>query len=271
MDGTKSPTRAIGTLDEDARFAQLAAAAYDQAAAAKRAAADEGYAQFEAFSDARTGADCFLCWNGTEAVIVFRGTQCDLKDIVTDLDVRHEQLQGRHGIKVHRGFYEQYLAVHMQLADFLDGAEFERVVAVGHSLGGALAVLATFQGLAREAVTFGCPRVGDKAFATTMQGTGRPHRRYMLGADIVPWLPTLVMGYRHDAPSTYITANRRRVIRSASLWRQLLGVARATLTFRWASGWAVVPVPRRFFTDHRIKGYADALSRDADTVEEAPA
>ncbi|KAL6643766.1 hypothetical protein ACP70R_018532 [Stipagrostis hirtigluma subsp. patula] len=80
-----------------------------------------------------------------------------------------------------------------------------RVTATGHSLGGALALLAapdvaqelSGAGVPVSAVTFGAPLVGNRAFCELLTSCGVRVLRVVTGRDIVPTLPPESMGYVH--------------------------------------------------------------------------
>jgi pimeloyl-ACP methyl ester carboxylesterase len=74
----------------------------------------------------------------------------------------------------------------------------KRLILCGHSLGGAVATIIAshlqdrfpYLGL----VTFGSPRPGGRKFRDRLQV---PHLRYVHGDDIVPHLPSSLLGFRH--------------------------------------------------------------------------
>ena len=78
-----------------------------------------------------------------------------------------------------------------------------RVRVTGHSRGAALAVLCAldlqynFPDRCYEAVLFGCPRVGNAAFARSYDRRVFMTMRVEQGADIVCRVPPAVLGYRH--------------------------------------------------------------------------
>ncbi len=82
------------------------------------------------------------------------------------------------------------------------------MTAVGHSVGGALALLdALF--LSRQlnqivkAITYGMPRVGNQAFADFVDGNV-PLTHINNKEDPIPTLPPLSLGYRHASGEIHI-------------------------------------------------------------------
>jgi predicted lipase len=88
------------------------------------------------------------------------------------------ELPGGYFIEVHRGFYQAYLSVGDEVQKLIeeqsDGIS-KRLIFTGHSLGGALAILASLKcrilNLPHKVITFGCPRVGSRALASYMRHT----------------------------------------------------------------------------------------------------
>ena len=103
------------------------------------------------------------------------------------------------GGKVHRGFLSAFAEVSDDLDEIVSTKTPDQSLwLTGHSLGGALAVIAAahielfhVQGIC----TFGCPRVGNEAFANALPN--EQHARYTFRDDWVPSLPPEITGYRH--------------------------------------------------------------------------
>lgn len=84
------------------------------------------------------------------------------------------------------------------------------VYVAGHSLGGALATLASIDLKMNlklpdvRLISFGSPRVGNAVFAEWFQKSIGPHWRFTHNQDIVPSLPPVYMGFRHSAQEIWI-------------------------------------------------------------------
>lgn len=126
------------------------------------------------------------------AVICFRGTK-QIKDWITNVKMDKAPITDpttnvRIG-NMHKGFHDAYRSVHDDIAARLQGYEDLPLYITGHSLGGALAVVATwYQSSARLAAcyTFGAPRVGDQDLIDRFK---TPIYRVVNGPDPVPFVP----------------------------------------------------------------------------------
>ena len=146
-------------------------------------------------------------------VIVFRGTE-NLLDWRTNMRIAWTVLQG--GVRVHTGFFRAYRPIRKRLFDKVVAliAEKSRPVYItGHSLGGALAVMATAElanhdeAAVRDSLaacyTFGCPKAGDSSFD---QFVKVPLYRITNGVDLVPAVPPVFTGYKHAGDTRYFGA-----------------------------------------------------------------
>ncbi len=151
------------------------------------------------------GTEGFVAESETTLVVAFAGTDPVVAaNWITDFNIR----TGSGG--VHRGFADGVEGVWPALVAALAGTT-KRIFLVGHSLGGALAVVAAWRltatirdrrtGCQRGAridvgriagvLTFGMPRAGDEAFAAAYRSRGlwQKTARLEYGSDIVPSLP----------------------------------------------------------------------------------
>lgn len=245
----------------DLIYQQLSAAAYLPDADAKRSVARLGYRFEGAIHDKTTGADLIVCSNENETVVAFRGTEKNYADIMADLKFRRVDLIPSGKIRVHRGFRAQWGAIRPKLRKMIGENGDSRLIFTGHSLGGALAVIA---GLSwpwcQRVVTFGAPRVGSKAIKQVFKDEQILHTRYVYGADIVPAVPLMAMGFRHDGRPVYLTTNGE-AIRDCPLWQELFGRFLSVFSLKWKSGWTLCPVPERMYLDHKIANYGRVLER----------
>ncbi|EFA76653.1 hypothetical protein PPL_09958 [Heterostelium album PN500] len=153
----------------------------------------------------------FIAITGETIVMAFRGTQgISIKNWITDLNFPPTSpFPAFPAAKVHRGFLNAYLNVQNETITGIKNAlalcpNCNRFVATGHSLGGALAILAvadvfpTIIDLPIDMYTYGSPRVGDVAFAEYFESTVlQNYWRVVNHHDIVPHLPTKDMGFYH--------------------------------------------------------------------------
>ena len=136
------------------------------------------------------GTQAFLAKRDKDkmAVLAFRGTQKeDPRDIVTDLKANFYQDQK--GVKIHDGFYRAYKCVETDINNAVGTLRDFALYVTGHSLGGALALLATralnSDNLA-SCYTYGSPKVGNEEFGEDIKP---PIYRVVNAYDIVPISP----------------------------------------------------------------------------------
>ena len=131
-----------------------------------------------------------------ETLVVFRGTEKNLEDILVDLNIKKED-------GTHKGFNQAYLSVHAELKKLVDKDKPAKFI--GHSLGGALAIKAgTFHiGSDKQIITFGAPRVFTKKYAKFYESCEITHR-FENKCDPVPYLPPYSFGFRHVGKTLYL-------------------------------------------------------------------
>jgi hypothetical protein len=101
------------------------------------------------------------------SALVFRGTS-GFEGWLSNLKAIQTGWMG--GGSVHSGFKSDFLGLWQKIEPFLLRNDFPLYV-TGHSLGGALAVLAASIFPARAVYTFGAPKTGDSIFADLLKNT----------------------------------------------------------------------------------------------------
>ena len=226
------------------------------------------------------GTQAFLAKRETDkvAVLAFRGTEADSwNDIQTDLKFRF--YKGEHGLKIHWGFRDAYGKVGETVKAAVDKkTQGYSLYITGHSLGGALAIIAAKE-LGRDSLaacyTFGSPRVGNEELGEEIRA---PIYRIVNAADGVPrvplswasrcaaflisfvrpswgdWIEKNFCGYMHLGDMRYLTAcdgdlSKLKVIPNLSMPFRAWRMARRMI----ANGPSVAG------TDHRIDNYRAKL------------
>jgi hypothetical protein len=216
-----------------------------------------------------------------DAVIAFRGT-ADLRNWLTDLQCDLRPWRSAHA-RVHHGFLAAWRSIRDETIQTVeDLGPKRRLWLTGHSLGGALAMLAALElkSVASNAAnlagcyTFGQPRVGNADFRDWFNAVLRDKTfRVVHSDDIVARVPWLLGSYHHAGheiffpnavfprfgvtpPSTTLnlelgTLNYRV---NPSIWAKLpsdlIGLARA-----WFSGFDAL------LADHYVRSYINLLAR----------
>jgi len=143
--------------------------------------------------------EAFIARQKNDLIISFRGTK-GKADWLRNLKLRTVN-DGGFG-HVHRGFYEAYDVVKDGIRDAVQMAGTSRVFLTGHSLGGAIAMIAAadlsvigYDDKINSIYTFGQPRTGKPDFRTYYNSMFKDKTfRFVYNDDIVPRLPP---GYKH--------------------------------------------------------------------------
>ena len=138
-----------------------------------------------------TGATAFVVKRKSIDVIVFRGTQKKVNDILTDMLVVPVPYVGR---LCHGGFVAQHASIWGKIKKHLDPKK--RTLITGHSLGGALAELSAAKLNGKHdninLITFGKPNVFFKGFKRPMKLDTQIS--CVQGSDMVARVPRLCYG-----------------------------------------------------------------------------
>lgn len=199
-----------------ARFAEIA---YLDDRPAKKEFKKFGYTKHKFIE--KDGAQCHVVSNDIEVVVCFRGTEpSEFSDIKADLNAFPDRANNGNGW-VHNGFQEEVNKIWDDILKQLNlkGNEGKKLFITGHSLGGAMATIATSRlgDKVKALFTFGSPRVGTRSFVKSFSHI--PHYRFVNNNDIVPKVPFAFLGYRHHVSPTYI--NYYGNIRPATYWQRV--------------------------------------------------
>ena len=183
-------------------MARLAELAYEDHAVIEVQCKQWGFEIVKRLEDSLTDTQGFIVSHPDYSVLAFRGTEPGkLRDWLIDATV-DQRLMTDLG-NVHGGFRKAYRSVHDQIIDLALLWGGKPLFITGHSLGGALATLATYT-LARPRAariwlyTFGSPRVMDKdAAAQFNHWFGGRSFRMVNNSDPVARVPPRLSNYWH--------------------------------------------------------------------------
>lgn len=244
-----------------------------------------GFTLIETFN--ANGTQAFLVSNDNLKmnVLAFRGTESDIRDIKADLKASTLEVDG---YKVHSGFYHAFNEVKEDVEFALEELTNGYALYItGHSLGGALAMLAT-KYIVSDSIgacyTFGGPRVASSNFSDSIK---TPIYRVVNAADIVPRMPPAyivhilisileilhipflssftvkllekILDYRHHGDMRYLTSCKAdysdlRVIQNPTIIDRAVRMINRFISAGFKAG----------ATDHFVKNYCDKLENYAD-------
>ena len=165
-----------------------------------------------------SGGQAYVAYNDDSLFVIYRSTDAedgwdltlnvltDLKAYYTDLDFLDDnpELANKFGdLKVHSGFHKEYLRYREQVLSQTQKHPNKRIYVSGHSLGGALASLTSLDIVAQTGrdvtlVTFGAPRVGNKAYQQLSDHLIPATYRVVINGDPIPRVPGSVLDYQHS-------------------------------------------------------------------------
>jgi hypothetical protein len=159
----------------------------------------------QTFWDNKTSTFCYFGKynNSNQYVLAFEGSQ-DNKDLIIDLQIA-QLVPYKHypDAKVHSGFWKSYLAVSNKIYKVLISHKVKDLFITGHSLGGALATIASLDiveelGIKNVSmVSLGAPRVGNAEYAGLYSSMLNNYYRLTHASDTVVHLPYMYLNYRH--------------------------------------------------------------------------
>ena len=150
--------------------------------------------------DHETDAQAVIQDHGERVTIAFRGSS-SRSDWIGNMLVPLTQVQGLSpGACAHMGFLRQYRSLHNRILAHLAKTGATRVTLTGHSLGGAIAVIAAAclpEHVSCDLITFGAPRPGNRNLSECALKRCVTCVRVVNDRDIVPCMPPQVFGFQH--------------------------------------------------------------------------
>lgn len=188
--------------------------------------ADRAYAE-STVRDELTGTDVLITRHDGATIVAFRGSS-EIRDWL--VNAQFGFWSDKYG-RVHRGFVFAWASVAAKVIESV--GPHDAVYLTGHSLGGALALIAA-RDLVKNlvyptaVVTFGAPRVGDAAWCRDYDAIlGGRTDQFVAQGDPVPLVPPLLSGYRDCGHERYLTDGGRLLTDpwiGAELFSDALGV-----------------------------------------------
>ena len=155
------------------------------------------------FKDLDKDLQCFYATLNNDIYIVFRGTS-SISDVINDVNFIPKKFLGCYA---HRGYVNSYACCNDSLLSYVSNNvnPNSRIYISGHSLGGALSLLASavlsekFPMIDIVLVTFGCPKVFLKLPNAEKLVKDVLSYRFVNGDDVVPNLPKSIFTHVSDA------------------------------------------------------------------------
>jgi hypothetical protein len=150
------------------------------------------------------------------AVIILRGTEASLFDILQDL--YFARINTDHG-DLHGGFSSGYTSMHGQVQKLLDRYQPKRVWITGHSLGGALSVVCAYKLLQDQkypiagVMTFGQPMVVKSNMADYLGP--KLKGKFVHFVNNMDPVVNIVRPYVHFGHLVWVTGDEQTIIRSS--------------------------------------------------------
>ena len=169
-------------------------------------------AEFLDYGIVMSGGQAYVVTEMDKIIVAFRDTGSDKRwerilNMLTDARATLKKMSYLDDselseIKVHEGFVSEYMLFREKVIEYVDMYPEKEVHVVGHSLGGALATLASFDiasSLNREVntVTFGAPRVGTSDFRNAFDELPINLFRVVVANDPIARVPGMLIPYEH--------------------------------------------------------------------------
>lgn len=197
----------------------------------------DGVTVVNSFSGLVTGIAGYVAIDNArkEIVLSVRGSN-NIRNWITDFVFTWTSCPFVADCKVHQGFQAAWSEISAAALTAINNASAAnpdyRVIATGHSLGGAVATLGAVylrqQGLELDVYSYGSPRVGNDKFANYVTTEGPGEYRVTHTDDPVPRLPPIVFGYRHTTPEYWLSEDSNSTVYPISDIKVCEGTANIT-------------------------------------------
>ena len=169
-------------------------------------------AEFLDYGIVMSGGQAYVVTEMDKIIVAFRDTGSDKRwerilNMLTDARATLKKMSFLDDpklseIKAHEGFVSEYMLFREKVIEYVDMHPDKEVHVVGHSLGGALATIASFDiasTLDREVntITFGAPRVGTKDFRDAFENLPINLYRVVVANDPIARVPGMLIPYEH--------------------------------------------------------------------------
>ena len=169
-------------------------------------------AEFLDYGVVMSGGQAYVVTEMDKVIVAFRDTGSDKRwerilNMLTDARATLKKMSYLDDpelseIKAHEGFVSEYILFREKVIEYVDKHPDKEIHVVGHSLGGALATLASFDiasSLNREVntVTFGAPRVGTNDFRNAFEKLPINLFRVVVANDPIARVPGMLIPYEH--------------------------------------------------------------------------
>ncbi len=156
--------------------------------------------------DVKSDTQCYVGVHKRVAYVIFRGSTTST-DWTKNVDWEMRDFENStNGAKVHDGFYSDFNVIRERVFDQLNTQidDFDTILSAGHSLGGAMAVVAAiifhrfYKNKTIHMHSFAAPRVGNQAFCNEYNACAAGHAtnslrtnswRLFIDHDVAPMVP----------------------------------------------------------------------------------
>jgi hypothetical protein len=210
------------------------------------------------------GSHGFLALDDTVklAVLSFRGTdKDDPTDLMDDIDLKPRPWTA--GGNVHSGFAAALMAIWPAIEPELKALAEHRLLFTGHSLGAAMATLASSLQVPGSLYTIGSPRVGDDTFVSLLSKLD--NHRYVDCCDVVTRVPPEDFGFSH-IPGNIFYIDFQRAVKVLAPDAPFISADRLAAEEDYLKNysWRIGDVAVRDLADHAPVNYVAPITAESE-------